>query len=99
MVTVGTYTGPKVDNKVEIKLEEFVGLGVFFVSTLSSLHVIGGFNSLLTPPSLDLINFLNNAAFPSPNFLPLIHRESQTSGEIFSLSRIRDLISISWGHL
>ena len=45
-----------------------MGLGVFVVYTLSFLHVIGLKNCLLTPPSWDLTNILNDDSFLSPNF-------------------------------
>ena len=45
-----------------------MGVGVFVVSALSLLRVIGFSNGLLSPPLLDFINFLNDYSFPSPNF-------------------------------
>ena len=44
------YCKAKGDNKVEIKLEGLVGLGVFFMSILSSLHVIWSSNGLFNSP-------------------------------------------------
>ena len=55
-------------NKLEIKLERLVVLGVFFVSNMSSLHVIGVLNRLVTPRSYDLINNLNDDSSLYPNF-------------------------------
>ena len=58
----------KGDNNVENKLEGLVGLVVFIVSTLSLWNVIEFSNGLLTFPSWDLINFLNDDSFLSPDF-------------------------------
>ena len=59
----------KGDNNVENKLEGLVGLIIFIMSTLSLLHVIEFSNFLLTSPSWDLINFLNDYSFLSCIFL------------------------------
>ena len=56
------------NNKVEIKLECLVGLGVFFVSTIPMWNVIGFSNGLVTLSSWDLINFLYGDYLLSPNF-------------------------------
>ena len=69
----------KGDKKVEIKLEGFLGLGVFVVSTLSLLHGIGFSNGLLNPPSGDLINFIDDDCFLSPNFFLLRNEAPQNS--------------------
>ena len=45
-----------------------MGLVVFVVSTLSLLYIIGFSNGVVTPPSWDLINFLNDYSFPSTRF-------------------------------
>ena len=44
-----------------------VVLGVFVVSTLSLLHLIGFSDGLLTPTLQELIDFLNYASFTSHN--------------------------------
>ena len=59
-----------------------MGLGVFVVSTLLLLHVIRFSNGLLTPPSLELINFLYDDSFLSPIFLPLHNGSSQNSEKL-----------------
>ena len=47
----------KGNNKVESKLDGLLGLGVFVVSTLPLLYVIGFSNGLVIPPLSNLINF------------------------------------------
>ena len=64
---VGTNAMPKAIKNYK-KVVELLGLGVFVVYTLSFLHVIGLKNCLLTPPSWDLTNILNDDSFLSPNF-------------------------------
>ena len=44
-----------------------MGLGVFVLFSLSSSYVILFLDVLVTPPSWDLINFLENDSLLSPN--------------------------------
>ena len=44
-----------------------MGLGIFFVSTLSLLRVLGVFKGLVTPPLLELITFRNKFSLSSHN--------------------------------
>ena len=45
-----------------------MGLGIFVASTISLWHVIEFLNGLVTPPSWDLINILDDDSILSPNF-------------------------------
>ena len=58
----------KVDNKVENKLEELVGLRIFIISTLPLSHVIGFLNGLATLHLWYLINLWKDYSFPFTNF-------------------------------
>ena len=61
------YCKAKGDKKLENKLYGLAVLGIFVVSTLSLLNVIGfQMVSPPSPPSWNLINFLNNNSFPHP---------------------------------
>ena len=66
----------KGNNKVENKLEGLVGLVLFVVFTLSSSPVIWFLNGLVTPPSWDPINFMDDDSFLSPSFSSSVQRSA-----------------------
>ena len=57
-------------------------MGVFVMSTLSSLHVILFLNDLVTPTLWDLINFWMMIPFYLPISLPLYNESPQNSVEL-----------------
>ena len=71
----------KGNNKVENKLEGLVGLGIFVLFTLSSSHVIGFSNGLVTHSSWGLINFIDGDSFLSPNFPPSAQQSTTNLSE------------------
>ena len=75
----------KCDNKLENKLEGLVGLGVLFLFTLSASHKIWFLDGLVTPPLWDLINFLDDDSFQSPNFNSSAQRSTTNFSEALPL--------------
>ena len=78
------YHKAKGDNKVNNRLEGLVGLGVFVASTLSLWHAIVFSNVLVTPPSWELINILDDDSCLSPNSSSSAQRSLTNFIEYFS---------------
>ena len=85
------------NNKAENELEGLVGLDVFFLSTLSSSHMIRYWNGLLNPPLCELINVFRKWFLYIAQYSFLCTTENNKLQWIFSpLRRLSDFIGLPW---